>query len=151
MTSTSEERTGRSWSFRLNGNQVNGLTCSSPSASILVQQQVSIRVRSSSQKLTVSLWGAGTRLLAYDLQEPRRLWEDAADSGFWGWRRHGDTIVMSAELELAAWTLEGNKLWSTFVEPPWLYEVRGSRVHLDVMGEKSVFELRRGPASKGAG
>ena len=95
--------------------------------------------------------GAGTRLLAYDLQELRRLWEDVADTGFWGWKRHGDVIVMSAELELATWTLEGNKLWSTFVEPPWVYEVRGSRVHLDVMGQKSVFELGRGPTSGGAG
>jgi len=95
--------------------------------------------------------GAGTRLLAYDLKNPRRLWEDDADTGFWGWKRHGDVVVMSAELELAAWTLEGRKLWSTFVEPPWEYEVRDARVHLDVMGTKSVFDLGKGPSSKGAG
>ncbi|HEY5450493.1 MAG TPA: hypothetical protein VIQ54_17185 [Polyangia bacterium] len=97
------------------------------------------------------LVGAGTRLLAYDLRSARRLWEDAADTGFWGWKRHDDVIVMSAELELAAWTLEGKKLWSTFVEPPWTYEVRANRIHLDVMGRKSVFDLRRGPSTRGAG
>jgi len=58
---------------------------------------------------------------------------------------------MSAELELAAWTLAAKKLWSTFVEPPWDYEVHGARVHLDVMGTKSVFDLENGPSSNGAG
>jgi hypothetical protein len=91
------------------------------------------------------LIGAGIRLLAYDLRGPRRLWEDEADTGFWGWKRHGDVIVMAAELELAAWDLEGRKLWSTFVEPPWVYEVRGTRLHLDVMGKKSDFALEAGP------
>jgi hypothetical protein len=62
--------------------------------------------------------GAGTRLLAYDLRSARRLWEDAADTGFWGWKRHGDVVVMSAELELAAWTLEGKKLWSILLSRP---------------------------------
>ena len=95
--------------------------------------------------------GAGTRLLAYDLRGSHRLWEDAADTGFWGWKRHGDVVVMSAELELAAWTLEGRKLWSTFVEPPWEYDVQGARLHLDVMGTKSVFDLRNGPGSGDTG
>jgi hypothetical protein len=93
------------------------------------------------------LVGAGTRLLAYDLHLLRRIWEDVADTGFWGWKRHNDVVVMSAELELAAWTLEGRKLWSTFVEPPWEYDVRGTRLHLDVMGTKSVFDLKLGPDS----
>lgn len=65
--------------------------------------------------------GAGTTLLAYDLLYPRRLWEDAADFGFWSWKRHGNVVLMSAELELAAWDLEGEKLWSAPVEPPWDY------------------------------
>jgi len=95
--------------------------------------------------------GAGTRLLAYDLRAVQRLWEDAADTGFWGWKRHNDVIVMSAELELAAWTLDGRKLWSTFVEPPWTYEVQGTGIHLDVMGKKSIFDLQKGPSAGGAG
>ena len=90
--------------------------------------------------------GAGERLLAYDLVDTRRLWIDRADAGFWGWARHGDVIVMSAELELAAWTAEGEKLWTTFVEPPWDYTVDGDGfVVLDVMGATSRFPLRLGP------
>ncbi len=88
--------------------------------------------------------GAGERLLAYDLTEPKRLWEDQADTGFCGWARHGDFVVMSAELELAAWTLDGTKLSSSFVEPPWSYEMDGEMVHLDVMGEKCSFSIEHG-------
>jgi hypothetical protein len=91
------------------------------------------------------LLGAGRRLLAYDLRNIRRLWKDEADTGFWGWKRHDDFILMSAELELAAWDLQGRKMWSTFVEPPWDYEVHGERVELDVMGMKSIFPVRTGP------
>ena len=72
--------------------------------------------------------GAGTRILAYSLHGPRRLWEDTADTGFWGWQRHGNYVLMSAELELAAWEINGRKLWSTSVEPPWSYAVDGRRV-----------------------
>ncbi len=89
--------------------------------------------------------GAGERLLAYDLAQPARLWEDVADTGFWRWTRHGDVVVMSAELELAAWSLEGAKLWTRFVEPPWSYEVTDDVLELDIMGVKSEFSLRRGP------
>src|SRR5262245_25495346 len=91
------------------------------------------------------LLGAGTRLLAYDLRTPGRLWEDTADLGFWPWKRHGDVVVMSAELELAAWDLRGKKLWSTFVEPPWHYSVQAGYVDLDVMGKKSRFLAADGP------
>ena len=58
---------------------------------------------------------------------------------------------MSAELELAAWDLEGKKLWATFVEPPWQYSVQGSRLHLDVMGNKSDFGVKAGPKSNASG
>ena len=89
--------------------------------------------------------GAGTRLLAYDLGGPNRLWLDEADTGFWHWRRHGDLVIMSAELELAAWDVRGRKLWSTFVEPPWEYELRDGYVFLDVMGHRSAFPAASGP------
>lgn len=89
--------------------------------------------------------GAGERLLAYDLGTSKRLWEDSADTGFWSWARHDDVVVMSAELEIAAWDLEGRKLWSRFVEPPWEYRVEDGRVHLDVMGTTSAFGLHGGP------
>ena len=90
--------------------------------------------------------GAGERLLAYDLRGPTRLWEDQADAGFHGWQRHEDLVVMSAELELAAWDLGGVKRWSAFVEPPWGYHVESGTVHLDVMGTVSSFPLWVGPS-----
>lgn len=90
--------------------------------------------------------GAGTRVLAYDMKERRRLWEDTADFGFWSWNRRGDVVLMSAELELAAWDIRGRKLWSTFVEPPWSYKVNGDQLELDVMDTKSSFNLTNGPA-----
>jgi len=92
--------------------------------------------------------GAGERLLAYDLGGPTRLWEDKADTGFWAWKRYDQIIVMSAELELAAWDIHGNKKWSTFVEPPWEYRVEHGIVSLDVMGTKSSFPLDTGPSQR---
>lgn len=89
--------------------------------------------------------GAGERLLAYDLARPARLWEDVADTGFWGWARYGEVVTMSAELELAAWNIEGTKLWTTFAEPPWSYQVTGDILKLDIMGVESEFSLRGGP------
>lgn len=89
--------------------------------------------------------GAGTLLMAFDLRVPRQIWEDVADIGFWSWRRHDEVVVMSAELELAAWDLKGRKLWTTIVEPPWDYVVENGLVKLDVMGEASEFPLRDGP------
>src|SRR5665213_3435133 len=65
--------------------------------------------------------GAGRRLLAYRLDPPQRLCEDATDAGFWEWSRQGDVVLMSAELELAAWDLAGRKLWSMPLEPAWEY------------------------------
>jgi hypothetical protein len=91
--------------------------------------------------------GAGVRLLAYQLDPPARLWQDEADTGFWGWERHGDFVVMGAELELAAWGVDGRKRWTTFVQPPWEYAVQGDTVHLDVMGRRSSFPLATGPAT----
>lgn len=95
--------------------------------------------------------GAGERLLAYDLRAVKRLWEDVANTGFWSWKRHGDVIVMSAELELAAWDIEGKKLWTMFVEPPWGYDVQDSRLYLEVMGQESDFDLKIGPEAGGIG
>jgi hypothetical protein len=90
--------------------------------------------------------GAGTRLLAYDDRggQWRRTWEDEADCGFWSWSQHEDVVLMSAELELAAWTTDGRKLWTISVEPPWSYRVTEGRVVLDVMGEARDVDLHRG-------
>ncbi len=89
--------------------------------------------------------GAGERLLAYRLGPFERLWEDECDMGFWGWEQHGKVVLMRAELEMAAWDSFGKKLWSTFVEPPWDYVVKDNRIQLDVMGNKSEFDLAKGP------
>ncbi|UFZ04593.1 hypothetical protein LQG66_36345 [Bradyrhizobium ontarionense] len=96
----------------------------------------------------IVLIGAGTTLLAYKLLPLQRLWEDTADCGFWCWRQHGELVLMSAELELAAWHVDGRKLWSTFVEPPWEYEIAEGDVLLDVMGRKSRFNAAVGPARR---
>lgn len=90
--------------------------------------------------------GAGERLLAYRLEpHPERLWMDQAFFGFWSWARFDGVVLMSSELELTAWTIDGRKLWSTSVEPPWTFDVADGRVALDVMGTKSSFDLTTGP------
>jgi hypothetical protein len=92
--------------------------------------------------------GAGTRLLAYSLEpKPRQLWEEETEFGFFGWQLHAGVVLMSAELELAAWSAAGAKLWSTFVEPPWSYLVKEQEVQLEVMGNQSRFSLVEGPQS----
>jgi len=52
---------------------------------------------------------AGERILAYQLEPPEKLWEDHADTGFLYWEQHGDTILLAAELEFAAWNHAGQK------------------------------------------
>lgn len=99
----------------------------------------------------IAFIGAGTRLLAYTLSpSPRRLWSDTTVYGFWSWAKYDGVVLMSGELELAAWTTSGAKLWTTFVEPPWSYMVRGPLLELDVMGRISTFDLVAGPAAHGA-
>ena len=94
------------------------------------------------------LIGAGERLLAYELNGLERLWEDATNFGFWWWDRQGEVILMAAELELAAWNLNGQKLWSMFVEPPWSYSVQNGVIQLDVMDNLSSFPLATGPTKE---
>lgn len=94
--------------------------------------------------------GAGTRLLCYRHTADgwSRLWEDATTVGFWRWRRHGDIVVMSAEIQLAAWSLTGASKWTAWVEPPWEYEIVDGTVRLDVMGTVSSFPLDVGPTAR---
>lgn len=89
--------------------------------------------------------GAGTLLMAFDLLVPDQIWEDTAQIGFWSWRLHDEVVLMSAELELAAWNTKGRKLWSMPVEPPWSYTVENNLVKLDVMNQMSEFPLDNGP------
>jgi hypothetical protein len=93
--------------------------------------------------------GAGSRLLGYrrdSAGEWRSTFVDEADVGFWAWRQYGDVVLMSAELELAAWSTSGTKLWTTFVEPPWSYRLVGEEIHLDVMGKHTAFNKHAGPS-----
>ena len=76
------------------------------------------------------------------------MWEDKAYVGFWGWRRHGEVVVMSAEIEMTAWNVSGARLWTTFVEPPWSYEGIDGTVQLDVMGTRTSFPLGTGLAAR---
>jgi hypothetical protein len=92
--------------------------------------------------------GAGVELLCYDLAGPSRLWRDQAEYGIHGWEVIDSVVLMSAELELAAWDTSGQKLWTTFVEPPWSYSIEGERIRLDVMGEISQIGLRSGRHSE---
>ncbi len=90
-------------------------------------------------------FGINDKVYVFDMQKPEILCEDDAEHGFWGWRQHGNIVLMSAECELAAFTENGRKLWTTFVEPPWSYDVDGATIILDVMGKISRFPLREGP------
>ncbi|WP_208352514.1 hypothetical protein [Pseudaestuariivita rosea] len=92
--------------------------------------------------------GAGDRLLCYDIGKQKRLWEDSCDLCFWELHRSGPYVLMSAELEFGVWTIEGEKLWSTFVEPPWSYKVSGDIVALDVMGNTRLLNLSDGSSAK---
>ena len=89
--------------------------------------------------------GAGRRLLGYQLDPPRRLFEETVEAGFWEWARHGDVVLMSGELDLAAWDLSGKKLWAMPLQPAWQYHVESGLVHLNVGGRRTAFPLREGP------
>ncbi len=88
--------------------------------------------------------GAGERLLAYSWDPSRKLWEETIMLGFWGWERYRQFVIMAAELEFSVWDIYGRKLWSMSVEPPWDYKLVDEVVHLNVMGEETVFYLENG-------
>lgn len=100
---------------------------------------------------SLTLIAAGHRLLAYDLRGPAKLWENHVEFGFLGFGRHDDTIVMSGELTLTAYDLQGQERWSMFVEPPWDYAVQDGQITVDVMGRVQSFSLSSGPADGASG
>jgi hypothetical protein len=90
--------------------------------------------------------GAGESARCYVLGDhPKKLWEDSADSGFLSWQRIGGHVFMSAELEFAAWKIDGTKLWTTFVEPPWNWRMVDGIIELEVMGTVARFTVAEGP------
>lgn len=88
--------------------------------------------------------GAGTSILCFSLAPITRLARERVEVGFWQWQRHGELVIMSAELEFSVWSSRGKKLWSRFVEPPWYFVVQGDEVVLDVMGDRQTFGLLSG-------
>lgn len=88
--------------------------------------------------------GAGTRAKTYNLKFKRKQFEKEFSCGFWGWARHKNLVIMQEELEFGVYTLNGLEKWSTFVEPPWEYEIEGDWVKLDVMGNVSYRHLETG-------
>ncbi|GAA2812979.1 hypothetical protein [Crossiella cryophila] len=94
--------------------------------------------------------GAGRDLLTYALTpgQVRRVDQDVAELGFFGWAQHGDLVLGRAELGLTGWSADGQRRWSAWAEPPWDYRVDGDRVRLDVMGQASEFALLDGPVSR---
>lgn len=91
----------------------------------------------------VAFIGAGTAIRIFSMRDGK-LADEEVEVGFWGWERHAGYVLMSAELEFAVWSVEGKKLWSTFVEPPWHFDVAGDRVILNVMGKKTAYDLQSG-------
>lgn len=54
--------------------------------------------------------GAGETIKIYDLSVKTLKLEKTTPFGFWGWSRHDDIIIMSAEIEFVVYSLEGGTL-----------------------------------------
>lgn len=89
-------------------------------------------------------FGADELLLCFDMERHVRLWEDNTDCLFSSWERAAGLVLMSAELEFGVWTETGEKLWTTFVNPPWTYTIEGDQVHIDDFDAKRVHDLKTG-------
>ena len=87
-------------------------------------------------------------LRAYDMATGKKVHHDITPYVFHSWNRHGDVVIMSGELEVAGYTLDGTKLWASVVESPWDYTVNGDRMHTIVMGHRVEFPLREGPGDE---
>lgn len=88
--------------------------------------------------------GAGTVIRTYDLKQQKKRFEKELPCGFWGWIRHNDLVIMQEELQFGIYTLDGQEIWSTYVEPPWTFEIHGGLVTLNVMDEITYRDLRTG-------
>ncbi len=95
------------------------------------------------------LLGAGSRLLAYTLDQPARLWEYHLSGGFCQWERLQDCIVMSSENELAVWDIHGQKRWEHSVSPPWQYAIQGDTIHVYMGDRQTALHCERGVVIEG--
>lgn len=97
------------------------------------------------QPTGVLFFGCGESICTYDMATGTKLHQDITAYAFHSWSRHEDIVVMSGELEVAGFSLEGVKLWAAAVESPWDYTVTGDRIVTIVMGHRVEFGLREGP------
>lgn len=88
--------------------------------------------------------GAGERIVGYDIRARQKLWEEPIDCGFWGWEKVGEHVLLVAEMEFGVWTSSGERLWSTYVEPPWDFHVNGNVIELNVMEKKRRLRISDG-------
>ncbi|GAA6141869.1 hypothetical protein [Hydrogenophaga sp. 5NK40-0174] len=95
----------------------------------------------------ILFFGAGDLVQVWDLSNREKQFDYTVDCGFWHWNHHKDLVLMSGELEFAVWGVDGKRLWSCFVEPPWSYTVDGDIVLLDVMGGVTKKKLYSGTNS----
>jgi len=95
----------------------------------------------------VLFFGCGESICAYDIASGTKLHQDITPYAFHSWSRHGDVVVMSGELEVAGYALDGTKLWLGAVESPWDFGVSGDKMYTLVMGHRVEFPLREGPGN----
>ena len=93
----------------------------------------------------VMFYGCGESVCAYDMATGKKLHHDITPYAFHSWGRHGDIVIMSGELEIAGYTLDGTKVWKATVESPWDYTVSGGKMATIVMGHRVEFPLTEGP------
>lgn len=96
----------------------------------------------------VLFFGCGESVCAYDMASGANVHRDITPYAFHSWNRHGEVVVMSGELEVAGFALDGTKLWSAAVESPWDYGVTGDKMYTLVMGHRVEFPLRDGPGDQ---
>ncbi len=92
--------------------------------------------------------GAGTNVRIYDLKHQLKLFVKELHCGFLGWKRYDDFIIMQEELEFGIYSLTGQEIWSTEVEPPWTFSIEIDTVKLNVMNEISFRDLKTGELLK---
>ncbi|PZR31072.1 MAG: hypothetical protein DI538_21615 [Azospira oryzae] len=74
--------------------------------------------------------GAGTTIKTYRLFDNKKIFQKNHGFGFWGWSKHGDYIIQQEETELGVFNLKGEKLWETFVSPPYEFNIDGEDIIL---------------------
>jgi hypothetical protein len=94
--------------------------------------------------------GGGREVRCYALEEGtwRLEWLRQTDVGFWRWARHGNIVLMLAELEIVAWDTTGVLRWTLLVEPPWSYRIDLGVLEVLTDTWATRFPIDRGPAAR---